>query len=364
MKLRPFLLMIAFIFVFTYETKANDYYPGNKKFIYSGRIDPVNSDSVALISSASAVTFCFEGDSCSVILRSEGQGKDYNFISWEVDGNYSGKIRIDGRKSRYHVPVKGKGKHTVSIYKATEAMIGNIFFCGAEVTKLLDPPAWPSHKIEFIGNSITCGVGIDWRDYPCGSGEYQDQHNAYWAYGPRVARSLNLQFLLSSVSGIGIYRTWNMEGPSMPEVYENRFLDTDDSEKWDFSRFTPEVVCICLGTNDLSEGDRIHHRDPFDADQFVKSYIGFVETIYSHYPDVQIVVMDSPMFDCAKNEILIKCLVRVIDYFNSLSGVNPIELFKFQNIPIHGCNGHPGKKDHEVMAAQLTPFLERFFGNN
>ncbi len=361
MKLYPFLLMVAFILFFTNENNAGNYYPRNKKFIYSGRIDPVNNDSVALISSASAVTFCFEGDSCSVFLKGGGQGEGYNFISLEVDGNYSGKIRIDGSKFCYEIPVKGTGRHTVSIYKATESMIGNVFFCGAKVEKLLDPPAFPSRRIEFIGNSITCGVGIDWRDYPCGSGEYQDQHNAYWAYGPRVARALNLQFMLSSVSGIGIYRTWNMDGPSMPRVYENRYLDTDDSKKWDFSRFTPEVVCICLGTNDFSEGDSIHSREPFDAGQFIESYIAFVKTIYRHYPDVQIILLNSPMFDRAKDEILVKCLGRVIGYFNSLSRAKPIELFKFHDIPIHGCNGHPGKEDHEVMAKQLIPYLRPFF---
>ena len=46
--------------------------------------------------------------------------------------------------------------------------------------------------IEFIGNSITCGAAADVSEVPCGSGVDYDQHNAYYAYGPRVARMLGL----------------------------------------------------------------------------------------------------------------------------------------------------------------------------
>jgi hypothetical protein len=45
-------------------------------------------------------------------------------------------------------------------------------------------------KIEFIGDSITCGFGNDESGLPCGKGQWFDQHNAYFAYGSVAARTL------------------------------------------------------------------------------------------------------------------------------------------------------------------------------
>ena len=116
--------------------------------------------------------------------------------------------------------------------------------------------------IEFIGNSITCGAAADASEVPCGTGVYHDQHNAYYAYGPRVARSLQTEFMLSSVSGYGIYRTWNTDGPSVPEVYEKTDFQKQGSRLWNFSSYTPRVVSIALGTNDLSDGDGKQNAHP------------------------------------------------------------------------------------------------------
>ena len=62
----------------------------------------------------------------------------------------------------------------------------------------------PVRRMEFIGNSITCGTGSDQSVVPCDKGVWQDQHNAYLSYGPAVARSFNAQWQLSAVSGIGL----------------------------------------------------------------------------------------------------------------------------------------------------------------
>ena len=73
--------------------------------------------------------------------------------------------------------------------------------------------------IEFIGNSITCGAAFDVLSIPCKMGEYHDHHNSYFAFGLKIALALYIEFILSSVSGIGDYRNWNSDGPTMPQVY-------------------------------------------------------------------------------------------------------------------------------------------------
>lgn len=133
--------------------------------------------------------------------------------------------------------------------------------------------------IEFIGNSITCGAAADASEITCGSGEYHDQHNAYYAYGSRAARTLGANFLLSSVSGIGVYRNWNSEGPAMPEVYEKVDFQENNPQNWNFDLLTPQIASIALGTDDFSNSDGIKERLPFDSANFVSTYINFIRLI-------------------------------------------------------------------------------------
>ena len=333
--------------------------PENEHLRYGGRTDVLPDGSVVLIGAASSFSFATEGDSCFVALQNGPHGAVYNFVSLEVDGEYQGRLKIEGDSLNWYPLVLSKSadKHVVTVYKATEASVGDIRFAGIRVSGLADLPALPDLKIEFIGNSITCGMGIDWKEIPCDTGEWFDQHNAYWAYGPRVARAMEAQFMLSSVSGIGMYRTWNKEEPSMPAVYANRYLNTDSLQRWNFDRFTPNVVSICLGTNDFSDGDGGYGRPAFSADTFCADYIGFVKTIYARNPEVQVVLLTSPIFDETKNALLVDCLNRVKAYFNAEKREKPIQVFQFHDIVGHGCGGHPDREDQAEMARQLLPFF-------
>ncbi|HPS14027.1 MAG TPA: GDSL-type esterase/lipase family protein, partial [Prolixibacteraceae bacterium] len=317
-----------------------------------------------LIGSAASVTMQFTGDSCVVYLKNNTPERRQNYFSIEIDGEDLGRTRIEG-DSILAIPVTVEPErdiHTLSIFKSTEAANGNIIFCGVSCQLLAEQPALPEKSIEFIGNSITCGMGNDTLDIPCHTDQWYDQHNAYWAYGSIVARALQVNYMLSSVSGIGIYRNWNVEdGPTMPRVYENRYLNTDDSKKWDFSSFTPDVVSICLGTNDLSDGDGIHERHPFDAAVFTSSYIRFIETIYSHYPETQVALLTSPMVTGAKDSLLVHCVADVKHHFDKTSH-KPIAVFEFDAITPHGCDYHPTIEDHMEMADQLIPFYQQLLG--
>ncbi|MEI9946860.1 MAG: SGNH/GDSL hydrolase family protein [Chitinophagaceae bacterium] len=219
-------------------------------------------------------------------------------------------------------------------------------------------------KIEFIGNSITCGMSNDTKEIPCGTGKWYDQHNAYWAYGPRVARTLNADFLLSAVSGIGMYRNWNSLSPTMPQVYESAYLDIDSAQRWNFNNYIPDVVSICLGTNDLSNGDGKKERLPFDSSAYIKTYVEFIGTIYRHYPSTQIALLTSPMIAGSSGELLLACLQSVKEKSKALYAGKPvIEIFKFKPMVPKGCGSHPDIDDHQVLANELLPFFSKLLGN-
>lgn len=362
---KTLMLCVATVLIFVQcnSIVAKRFKSSNDKLIYSGRIEKLDNE-VVLIGSAASVMAYFTGDTCVVYLKNNNNQGLYNYYSVELDHEDLGRYKIDG-DSTIAIPIEvrfEKEIHSLLITKSTEASNGYINFEGIYCEKLETPPAQPLKSIEFIGNSITCGMGND-TIIPCHTNQWYDQHNAYWAYGPTVSRALKVNYLLSSVSGIGIYRNWNGVGPTMPEVYDNLYLNLNDKKKRDFSTFHPNIVSICLGTNDFSDGDGVNERLPFDTEKFTKTYIEFVQTILNHYPETQIALLNSPMVTGEKNKVFLECLEDVKEHFEGTS-YKSFAIFAFDSIPPHGCDYHPDINDHMMMADQLFTFYSRLLEEN
>jgi len=366
MKLVRISLLLSLLIVLVSSFNGfQSFSPGNALIRYQGRIDFSDPSKPILIGPASYFEINFTGDSCIVLLQNMNPPEMYNFISVEIDGEYQGRVKIvaDTIAAYSFVPESEAESHNLRIFKATEASNGAIAFGGVEAAGLEELPVLPGRKIEFIGNSITCGMGIDWKEIPCHTGLWYDQHNAYLAYGPQAAMELDAQFMLSSVSGIGIYRNWNSPGPVMPDVYENMYLNTDASKKWNFSSYTPDLVSICLGTNDFSDGDGQSERLPFDSAKYVDSYIGFLETVYSHYPKTQVCLLTSPMVNGDKARMFERCLTSVKNHFDEAApDRKSIAVYFFEGLTPHGCDTHPDREDQQEMANRLVPFYKKVMG--
>ena len=325
-----------------------------------GRYVLNQAQSLELVSSAVHFGFSFTGPECQ-IFASIPNTNGHNYLQYELDGVYQQRIKITGKTSDpIIIKAPTAGKHTVWIYKATEAHTGPVLIqkvVGQKI-KFLQKPQAP--VIEFIGNSITCGAAADPSEVPCGTGQYHDQHNAYMAYGPRVARALKTEFVLSSVSGIGVYRNWNSNGPTMPQVYEKVDFQENNAQQWNFSRFMPQVVSIALGTNDFSRGDGKKQRLPFDSAEYVNSYIKFVQLVKNKYPKAQIALLSSPMIQGKNRETLQNCITAVKGKIDALHpGDKPVALYFFRPMQARGCSGHPNVEDHAIMAEELVPFFQK-----
>jgi len=356
MKILLLLFAITPLFNFAQKTEETQLY------YYSGRVEHLEHNKTILIGSASSISFNFSGNKCAVSLKSIDSYEHHNYVALELDGNYIGRLKIEkGETKSYPISIKEDVTvHQLTIYKATEAANGGVLFEGttADVTEMQHPK---KKKIEFIGNSITCGMGNDTKEIPCGTGEWFDQHNAYWAYGPILSRALNTDYVLSSVSGIGMYRNWNDEHINeaiMPDVYENLYLNKDNSKPYDFN-FQPDLVSICLGTNDLSDGDGIKPRLPFNKDKYISNYINFIKTVYKHAPNTRIVLLTSPMVSGDRNVIFVKCLKKVISAFKKDKKHKKIQLFEYQPMQPKGCGSHPDIEDHKIMAKQLESLFKK-----
>lgn len=330
---------------------AKDLLPYGRTAITNGALE--------LIGSASHFAFSYEGNECSLNVTLPSW-MDHNYLQYELDGVYQKRIRISkGAQQPVVLSAAGIGRHTVVVYKATEAHTGPLFIYSINGKRLqsIKPSSVP--LIEFIGNSITCGAAADPSEVPCGTGEYHDQHNAYMAYGPRVARALNLNFLMSSVSGIGIYRNWNSDGPTMPQVYDKTDFQQGSSRLWNFNTYQPAVVSIALGTNDFSNGDGKKQRLPFDSSAFVSNYIRFVQQVKSKNPKAQIALLSSPMINGQRRELLQNCLTAVkINIDRLYPSDKPVALHFFKPMQARGCTGHPSVDDHRIMSEEVTPFFK------
>ena len=331
-----------------------------KDLVPYGRTRYSNENGLELISSAVHFGFSFEGRRCE-IYTSLPSWLNHNYLQYELDGDYQGRIRISKDASQ-PITIKAPrgGKHVIWIYKATEATTGPIYIKNITGEKVKSIQTSSAPLIEFIGNSITCGAAADTSEVPCGTGQYFDQHNAYYAYGPRVARQLGLNYTLSSVSGIGIYRTWNKESPSMPQVFEKLDFLENGKRIWEFSNFRPQVVSIALGTNDLSNGDGKTERLPFDSAKFVNNYTSFVSLVKSKYPRAQILLLSSPMMDGNRRNVLENCLMavkKIID--GTFSSGKRVEVYFFKPMQARGCTGHPSVEDHAVLAEELVPVVRK-----
>ncbi|MCI9846241.1 SGNH/GDSL hydrolase family protein [Flavobacterium pectinovorum] len=334
-------------------------------FVYEGRVDVLQDNKVVLIGTASSVSFNFTGNECAVSLQSIDSWEHQNYIVLELDGKYLGKYTVQkGAPQSFPVKVTSNKKvHNLKVYKATEATMGNVLFLGttAKLTTITAKKK-KKKKIEFIGDSITCGAANDPSTIPCDEGEYFDHHNGYFAYGPILSRTIDVNYLLSSVSGIGIYRNWNEEGsdaPIMPAVYENLYLTKDTSKpKYDFA-FQPEIISIALGTNDFSNGDGTKERLPFSPEKYVSNYISFIKMLYKHNPKAQLVLTNSPMVNGEKALIFENCLKKIKAEFDADKSHKPILIFKFKPMAPSGCSGHPNIEEHKIMAAEYGPFLKK-----
>ena len=322
----------------------------------------VSENGLELITSASGIVFDYEGDSCSILFNNLSGPGNHGYASIELDGQYVGRYKIsDVAGQCIRIGAKLQQRHVVKVFKATEAQNGRISIQSIEATRLVTTQASSPYRIEFIGNSITCGMGSDTSNLSCGAGQWYDQHNAYFSYACITARALNAIPMLSAVSGIGAYRNWNSEGPVMPDVYTNLELGTDSTQLWNFGEYTPDIVSICLGTNDFSDGDGVQHRNPFDSVTFIDRYLELVNTVYTQYRTPQIVLIASPMLSGEKSARLIRHLNQIALRYNSLK-INrpPIKIFQFQTMVPGGCSYHPSKEDHQILAVQLIPFLKSF----
>ncbi len=348
------VLSVLLYAVYSCQPVETDINFDHKQLTYEGRI--LYADTAAVLSwPGTSVSMQFEGTGVSAMLQDLDTANYYNVI---LDGEVISKIHTDTLKQAY-VLASGleKGKHTIQVFKRTEWDKGKTLFYGFEIEEggqLLPAPKPKKRKIEFYGNSITCGYGNeDYSEQDRWFGYFQ---NNYQTYGAITARHFNAQYHCIGKSGIGVTVSWFPM--IMSEMY-NRLDATDSTSVWDFNQYTPDVVVVNLFQNDswiVTRPDNEQFINRFgdtapDEAAIVSAYKEFISALRSQYPKAAIICALGNM-DATREGSAWPGYVT-----SAAEQMNDSNVFTYF-FPFKNTGGHPKVEEQQAMADALIAFIE------
>lgn len=345
------------------------YTPDDPRIQYTGRID-FSGPAPRFSAPGVSIKARFSGTSIHLLLRDLAAGdlQKTNYYNVLIDDQPPVRLQVRGAVTEYELASGlGPGEHTVEFFKRTEGNVGASELLGLRVHgTLLEPPARPARRLEFIGDSITCGYGNGVSILPPPLGNPDTGFSAInqdysQAYGARVARALSAQGVATCQSGRGVYR--NADGSTqgtLPQLYRRTLLE-QPQYLWDTQRYTPDVIVINLGTNDFIQGVP-------DSAAFQAAYRSFVSQLRSHYPNARILCVVGPMlndyyppgqFQWTRIQQYVRQMVEGLN----AQGDERVHYFALTPQPdIYGEDWHPTSAAHEVSANELTAEIRRLTG--
>jgi lysophospholipase L1-like esterase len=264
------------------------------------------------------------------------------------------------------------GQHTVVLTKRTESSVGVVQYLGFTVQggALVPSPEPFARRIEYVGDSITCGYGDLGVGPTCHFTASTEDETL--AYGALTASTLNAQQTVIAYSGKGMLRDYDGDTTDeMPELF-GRTLADDATSTWAFDAPDPDVVVINLSTNDFAKGD--------PGAPFQQAYAGFLGAVRSKYPAAYIVAVASPMLADANRTSSIAYIEGAVaaavaggdsrvtvlelggDGVAALDGGGTVGFDSQLATDGYGCDYHPSTKTHTVMSGVLVPAIRHLTG--
>jgi hypothetical protein len=328
--------------------------PSDRHLLYTGRVDFAQPDAPVITWPNTAIAGNFTGTSLAVTLDDE---KGKNYFNVFIDGDTASPLIIEaaqGSKKYDVIAGLAPGKHSFLITKRTEGEEGATVFRGLELAdggQMLAPPARPKRHIEFFGDSITSGMGDE---APMnGRDDVGRDKNSFLSYAGITARNLNAELHQTSQSGIGVMISWFPF--TMPDFYDQLSAVGNNDTKWDFSRWTPDVVVVNLMQNDRwLIGDRHQLQpEPDDAGR-IAAYEKFVKRIRQLYPKAYIVCALGSM-DATRDPQWPGYVKAAVEDMRK-GGDQRIDTVFF---PFTGYGAHPRLKHQRDNAEILTAFIRK-----
>jgi len=230
----------------------------------------------------------------------------------------------------------------------------------------IEPTKESEHLIEFIGDSITCGYGVD--DLDANHHFSTTTEDATKTYAYKTAEKLGADYSLVSFSGYGIISGYSGDGKQhadqrVPDFYDKlgnsygTYLGSfvPQETAWDFAK-QPDVVVINLGTNDNS----YVKNDSAKKEKFTTAYAAFLKQVREKNPDAVIFatlgIMGAELYPCIED---------AVERYIGETGDAGIYTMKFdtQNMADGiAADWHPSEKTHEKAAQKLSQTIKEAMG--
>ena len=319
----------------------------NPEIQYYGRWDVSDSASYRHSWPGVFIVAVFDGDSIGVRMA---DGTNYYDIY--LDGRLERVFHSDNPAvSDYTLLDSLKpGRHTLRLSQRNISF-GIYSFEGlllSDSGSIYPPPAPPSRRIEFIGDSYTAAEGneatqaeMKWEDkFPV-----TDIDSGFAAI---VARHFDADYHVTARSGIGMVCDWQGKFEiSMPHYFDRTLMESP-VPIWNFKSWTPDLVVICLGLNDHSGlRDKQGKISTKNSTVFRKGYRKFLKTVGDVYPGIPILVVSS------YEKWIVHNVSLVVDEEQD-AGRDNIYFVNFGCYPgEYVANGHPDLAAHRQIAGVI-----------
>jgi lysophospholipase L1-like esterase len=245
--------------------------------------------------SGAGAEFIFTGKKLEITVTGDfastaGNDENYARIAIYVDNERVVDDMLDEKEKTYKVLESESAEcRNVRVIKLSECAMSTFGIKPVMIAEneKIEPAPAKNIKMEFIGDSITCGYGVDDPD--------KEHHfktateDVTKAYAYKTALALNADYSMVSVSGYGIISGFTNDGNKIPEqtipqYYDklgfsyNKFADsiTVSETEWDFERYKPDIIVINLGTNDMNYATTDERKAEFED-----GYLDFLKKVRS-----------------------------------------------------------------------------------
>ena len=309
----------------------------------------------------------FTGGALDLRMRDSGTGtpQSTNYYDVSIDGAESTRLEMMAGDHVYPLArdLSG-GEHTATIAKRVESnsntgkgqVLGFRLQDGAQLLPVAQKPL----RLEFVGDSITCGYGDELSTAMPDMFHYTTiNSNANAAYGAVAARELDAEYVAVAISGRGVYRNYSGgAGELAPMFYEDTLPDDGAASPWDFTRYVPDAVVVNLGTNDFSPPGPDHGA-------YKTAYSDFLKQIRAHYPSALLLAVVGPMlsdsFPAGVNAWTTN-QSDVSDVVSDLAAGGDMKVHYFAltpQSPPYGEDYHPTLATHRQMGEAVATELRR-----
>ena len=296
----------------------------------------------------------------------ENEGNCARFAVY-INGERKADMVMDEAVKSFGLESDGEDYCTVRFIKLSECAMSAGLCVSLSAEGEVKPTAEKPLKIEFIGDSITCGYGVD---DPVAEHKFKTSTEDFTrAYAYKTANLLNADYSAFSISGYGIISGYTTEEEPLrthlvPPYYKAlgfSYVAFEDGRKpqeipWDFSRFVPDLIVINLGTNDASYCKSIPER----CQWYERDYVAFLKEVRENNPTAKILcalgIMEDTLCDYVEG---------AAEKYSAETGDKEIYTLRFtphDGSLGYGADWHPSEATHEIAAEKAAEKIREIMG--